>query len=47
MRKHEIFISGYDEKLPLGLLPFYQAQLLARVLYGHDEKYRPYKMEVG
>ena len=45
MRSREILPSGSDEKIPLGLLPFYQAQLLARVLYGQNEKYCPYQME--
>ena len=44
MRSHEIRFPDTGEKIPLGLLPHYQAQLLARVLYEKDESYRPYRM---
>ncbi len=44
MRNHEVRLADTGEKIPLGLLPHYQAQLMSRVLYEKDDRYHPYQM---
>ncbi len=41
MRQREIQIPGIDGHVPLGLLPYLQAQCISRFLRGEDEKFLP------
>ena len=41
MRQRKIRIPGIDDRVPLGLLPYLQAQRISRFLRGEEEKFLP------